>query len=61
MRVLEEAELVITEKVGRARRSGLGPRCLEDASSWIDTYRRMLDARLDRLGEFLQDSKGAKR
>ncbi len=61
VRVLEEAELVITEKVGRARRCRLGPRRLEDASSWIDTYRRMLDARLDRLGEFLQDSKGAKR
>jgi DNA-binding transcriptional ArsR family regulator len=58
VRVLEEAELVTTEKVGRSRRCTLGPRRLEDARGWIETYQRMLDDRLDRLGEFLERTKG---
>lgn len=58
VRVLEDAELVTTEKVGRARQVSLGPRSLEDIQRWIESYRRMLDARLDRLGEFLERTKG---
>jgi len=54
VRVLEEAELVTTCKLGRARRCSLGPRHLEDAQEWIDGYRRMLDERLDRLGELVE-------
>jgi DNA-binding transcriptional ArsR family regulator len=53
VRILEDAELVRTEKVGRARRCALGPRRLEDVQSWIEQYRRVLDGRLDRLGELL--------
>ncbi len=53
VRVLEDAELVATEKVGRTRRCSLGPRRLEDVEAWIETYRRMLDERLDRFGELL--------
>jgi DNA-binding transcriptional ArsR family regulator len=53
VRVLEEAGLVTTEKVGRVRRCSLGPRRLEDVEEWIGTYRRMLDERLDRFGELL--------
>ncbi len=58
VRVLEEAELVSTEKVGRARRCSLGPRHLEDAQRWIGTYQRMLNERLDRFGELLERTKG---
>jgi DNA-binding transcriptional ArsR family regulator len=58
VRVLEDAQLVRTEKVGRTRRCNLGPRRLDDASNWIDGYRQMLDERLDRLDRFLQDDKG---
>jgi DNA-binding transcriptional ArsR family regulator len=61
VRVLEDVELVTTEKVGRARRCSLGPRRLEDAQRWIETYRRMLDARLDRFGELLERTKGEPR
>ncbi len=56
--VLEDAELVTTEKVGRARRCSLGPQRLEDADRWIDMYRRTLDERLDRFGELLERTKG---
>jgi DNA-binding transcriptional ArsR family regulator len=58
VRVLEDAGLVTTEKVGRVRRCSLGPRRLEDAQQWIDTYRTMLDDRLDRFGELLERTKG---
>ena len=59
--VLEQAELVTTEKVGRARRCRLGPRRLDDLESWIESYRRTLEERLDRLGEFLEQTKGDSR
>lgn len=55
--ILEAAELVSTEKVGRTRRCKLGPRRLDDVQSWIEAYRRMLDARLDRFGELLEKEK----
>ena len=61
VRVLEEAELVTTEKVGRARRCSLGPRRLDDVQEWIAMYRRMLDGRLDRFGELLETTKGEPR
>lgn len=62
VRILEQAGLVSTEKVGRARRCSLGPRELDEVQEWIDAYRLMLNARLDRLGEHLKrtSSKGAK-
>jgi DNA-binding transcriptional ArsR family regulator len=58
VRVLEDAELVTTEKVGRARRCSLGPWRLEDVQEWIGMYRRMLDERLDRFGEMLERTGG---
>src|SRR5881392_895060 len=54
VRVLEDAELVTTEKVGRARRCTLGPQRLDAVEEWMEMYRRMLDERLDRLGELLE-------
>ena len=58
LRVLEEAELVTSEKVGRTRRCGLGPKRLEDVQAWIDSYRAMVEERFDRLGELLEQTKG---
>jgi DNA-binding transcriptional ArsR family regulator len=52
--VLEAAGLVTTEKIGRVRRCRLGPRRLDDESAWIADYQRMLEGRLNRLGEFLE-------
>ncbi len=56
--VLEDVELITTEKVGRVRRCSLGPRGLDEVQSWVETYRNTLDARLDRLGELLEETKG---
>jgi DNA-binding transcriptional ArsR family regulator len=58
VRLLEDAGLVTTEKVGRTRRCALGPRRLDDVRDWIDLYRRMLDERLDRFGAVLERTKG---
>jgi DNA-binding transcriptional ArsR family regulator len=52
--ILEAAGLVRSEKVGRIRNCMLGPRRLDDERTWIMTYQRMLEARLDRLGAFLE-------
>jgi len=58
VQVLEDAGLVTTAKVGRARQCSLGPRRLDDAQQWIEMYRRMLEERLDRFGEMLENTKG---
>jgi DNA-binding transcriptional ArsR family regulator len=52
--ILEEVDLVVTTKVGRARECRLGPAQLEDATSWIDDYRRTWQRRLDRFGSYVE-------
>ena len=54
VQVLEEAELVTTRKVGRARVCELGPRRLDDAATWIETW----SERLDRLAAVIERHKG---
>jgi DNA-binding transcriptional ArsR family regulator len=58
VQVLEEAGLVATEKVGRVRTCRLGPQRLVAETAWMRMYREMVDARLDRLGRFLERTKG---
>ena len=55
--VLEEVDLVITAKVGRARECRLGPAHLTDATGWIDAYRRTWERRLDRFGVYVESSR----
>ena len=58
VQVLESAGLVTTEKVGRVRYCRPGPRRLEEETAWISRYQTMLEARYDRLGEFLERTRG---
>ncbi len=58
VRLLEEAGLVRSAKVGRVRTCRLGPRRLEDELDWIQRYRQQLASRLDHLEAFLDRSKG---
>ena len=58
VQVLEHAGLVTTEKVGRVRYCRPGPRRLNEETDWIARYQTMLEARYDRLGEFLERTKG---
>jgi DNA-binding transcriptional ArsR family regulator len=55
--ILEEVDLVITAKVGRARECRLGPAQLENAAGWIDAYRRTWGRRLDRFGAYVERSR----
>ena len=56
--VLEDAGLVATQKVGRVRTCRLGSRRLDAEAAWMRMYQEMVDARLDRLGKFLERTKG---
>jgi DNA-binding transcriptional ArsR family regulator len=58
VRVLEEAGLVSTEKVGRARVCRLGPGRLEEADRWIGAHRRRWERRLDGLERYLERKRG---
>jgi len=58
LRLLEEAGLVATEKVGRTRRCRPGPMRLDDLQAWMDSYRLMVEERFDRLEELLEHAKG---
>jgi DNA-binding transcriptional ArsR family regulator len=52
--ILEEVDLVTTAKVGRARECRLGPAELDEATEWIDDYRRIWQRRLDRFGDYVE-------
>jgi DNA-binding transcriptional ArsR family regulator len=58
--ILEEVDLVVTAKVGRARRCQLGTAQLEDATEWIDDYRRTWQRRLDRFGAHVERKEGGR-
>jgi DNA-binding transcriptional ArsR family regulator len=49
LRVLEEAGLVTSEKVGRVRTCRLQPRVLRLAETWLGGQRTAWEGRLDRL------------
>lgn len=61
VRVLEEAGLVVTEKVGRTRQCRLGGERLEDAMAWIGFYQRLWERRLDGLDAYFTLKDGAGR
>jgi len=55
--VLEQAGLVVTEKVGRVRTCKLGPHRLEEAAAWIERHRELWDARFSALDEVVENLK----
>jgi DNA-binding transcriptional ArsR family regulator len=52
VRLLEEAQLITTEKVGRVRRCMLVPYAFEGISTWLQ--------RLDRFAQVVERTKGAR-
>ena len=52
IRLLEQAELVTTEKIGRVRRCTLAPYAFEGITTWL--------ARLDRFAQVVERTKGAR-
>jgi DNA-binding transcriptional ArsR family regulator len=55
--VLEASGLVISEKVGRTRTCRIEPTVLTQAEHWIAERRALWERRLDRLGQFLDETK----
>ncbi|MEM8752734.1 MAG: metalloregulator ArsR/SmtB family transcription factor [Pseudomonadota bacterium] len=55
LKVLEDAALVRSEKKGRTRVCSLAPEGLSAVADWIERRRAAMEARLDRLGEFLEN------
>jgi DNA-binding transcriptional ArsR family regulator len=55
--VLEQAGLVVTEKVGRVRTCRLGPRRLDEEAAWLERYRQRWASRFDELDEVIEELK----
>src|SRR6185437_8495726 len=53
--VLEQAELVTTEKVGRVRTCRLGPGRLEDEAAWIERWRQLWESRFGELDKVVEE------
>jgi DNA-binding transcriptional ArsR family regulator len=61
LRVLEEAGLVRTQKVGRVRQCTLTPRPIQHMTDWLSQHQSLWEARLDRLAQHLQQSGDTRR
>jgi DNA-binding transcriptional ArsR family regulator len=55
--VLEQAGLVMTEKVGRVRTCKLGLHGLEEEAAWIERHRRLWSTRFDELDKVVEKLK----
>lgn len=55
--VLEASGLVVSEKIGRTRTCRIDPKALTRAEQWIAERRALWERRLDRLGQFLEETK----
>ena len=59
--VLEQAGLVVTEKVGRVRTCRLGRCRLEQEAAWIEKHRQLWNARFDELDKIVDELKRKER
>jgi DNA-binding transcriptional ArsR family regulator len=55
--VLENAGLVVTQKVGRVRTCRVGTRRLEEVTAWIERYHRLWDERFCELDRVVEELK----
>jgi DNA-binding transcriptional ArsR family regulator len=55
--ILEEADLVTTEKVGRVRTCKLGAHRLEEETAWLERHRQLWDSRFDELDKVVEQLK----
>jgi DNA-binding transcriptional ArsR family regulator len=56
LRVLQDSGLVRSSKTGRVRTCEIEPAVLSNAEQWIGDRRSRWERRLDRLGDFLDDT-----
>lgn len=55
LKVLQRAGLLVQGRAGQWRPCRLRPEPLREAAAWVDQYREMWEARLDRLEDYLQE------
>ena len=60
LRVLEQAGIIRRQKRGREHRLGLRGRPMEDASRWLDQYRRFWEESFDAFSEYLATNHNTK-
>ncbi|MFK4088854.1 ArsR/SmtB family transcription factor [Kribbella sp. NPDC020789] len=54
LKVLEDAGVIVTEKVGRVRSCRIESRTLRTAEHWLTGQRTEREQQLDRLGDYLE-------
>jgi DNA-binding transcriptional ArsR family regulator len=54
LKVLEEAGVIVTEKVGRVRSCRIEPKALRDAERWLSGQRTEWERQLDQLDDYLK-------
>ena len=54
LQVLEEAGVIVTEKVGRVRSCRIEPKALRDAERWLCGQRTEWERQLDQLDDYLK-------
>jgi DNA-binding transcriptional ArsR family regulator len=57
LQVLEASGLVASEKVGRVRTCRIEPQAMSRAEQWLNDRRKSWEGRLDRLGDFLAQTR----
>ncbi len=57
VQVLERAGLVVTQKAGRVRTCTLERSGLQAEAEWIETHRKLFEARFDALDEIISEMK----
>jgi|SRR5690625_4780359 len=60
LRVLSEAGLVEVQPIENRRIYKLRPEPFQELDKWLDSYRRVWDARMDRLDDYLNVIQGKK-
>jgi DNA-binding transcriptional ArsR family regulator len=61
VRVLEDAGLVATKKVGRVRTCRLGPRVLAEEARWLEAYQQLWASRFNALDDIVEELKRKER
>jgi DNA-binding transcriptional ArsR family regulator len=60
LKVLEKAGLISRGRDGQRRPSRLEPKPLVEATAWLEEYRKLWEARFDRLDAVLDELKAAR-
>ena len=60
LKVLERAGLITRSREGQVRPCRIAPEGLKVAASWLEEYRELWDARLDRMESYLESLKASR-